>query len=219
MGVCWYEEVCSEYRENCERLCPRYIEMRYLIDHSNLPEKRKTPQKLFPEKCDLIAFTRLDTIRKDIVNFVNEGKNLYICSDVTGNGKTTWAVKLMLRYFDQIWDGNGLRQRALFIHVPTYLLKCKNFSERDYEFEELKKAIYDVDLVVWDDIASTGMSQYDYSSLLVAIEAREMNGKANIITGNHTNRDKLADLLGEKLVSRLWNSQTEIIEFKGGDRR
>ena len=219
MCECWYKEVCESYGENCQVMCVRYAEMKYMMEHSNLPVAKRQPQKLDVQDVDYIAYLRLDTIRQNIVEWVNSGKNLYIASHNTGNGKTSWAIKLMLKYFDQVWDGNGFRTRAIFIHVPAFIMKCKDFNNVDREFEDLKKQIQDVDLVVWDDIGSTSISQYDYSNLLMTIEARVFNGKANILTGNRTTRQEVESALGAKLTSRLFGSETEIIEFKGGDMR
>lgn len=219
MSECWYAEVCESYGENCDSVCVRYAEMKFLMENSNLPIFRRRPQVLSPEPCDLKAYVRLDEIKQDIVDFVEHGRNLYICSKTTGNGKTSWAVKLMLRYFDQIWYGNGFRQRALFIHVPTFLAKCKDFNTVDTDFEEIKKRVQEVDLVVWDDIGGADMTAYDYTNLLVAIDAREANGKANIVTGNNVSSKELTKVVGQKIASRLFGKGCEIIEFKGGDRR
>ena len=125
----------------------------------------------------------------------------------------------MLKYFDEIWYGNGFRQRALFIHVPTFLAKCKDFNTVDEDFELLKRRAQEVDLVVWDDIGGVDMSSYDYTNLLVAIDAREANGKANIVTGNNVTAKELTKVVGQKIASRLFGKGCEIIEFKGGDRR
>ena len=73
--------------------------------------------------------------------------------------------------------------------------------------------------MVWDDIASTSMSGYDYSQLLVYIDNRMLAEKANIYTGNSDTKEMLEEKLGSKMASRIWGSQTEIIKFKGGDQR
>ena len=103
--------------------------------------------------------------------------------------------------------------------MPTFLLKCKDFKNSDPEFEELKKLLLDVDLVVWDDIASTSTTEYDITQLLMYIDARSFSEKSNIYTGNIVDRNTMEKMLGAKLVSRIWGSNTEIIEFKGGERR
>ena len=193
--------------------------MKYLMDNSNIPKNRQLPTTLTPARCDLDAFRRLADIKSNILEFVENGKNIYIMSKEVGNGKTSWAIKLMLKYFDSVWEGNGFRVRGLFVHVPTFLLKCKDFKNDDREFEALKRNIMTADLVIWDDLASTGMSSYDYTQLVVYMDARSLNGLSNIITGNLTAREDMETALGAKLTSRIWSRETEVIEFKGGDRR
>lgn len=216
---CWYSEVCELKSDTCLDSCIRYKEMKYLVDTSNIPESRQIPVSLYPSDCDYDAFCRLADIKRWIDEFVADGKNLYITSESTGNGKTTWAIKLMLKYFDIMWAGNGFKERGLFIHVPTFLLKCKDFSNKDSDFERIKELLPEVDLVIWDDIASTELSAYDYSQLLMYLDVRISNNKSNIFTGNITSRDNLQKALASKLTSRIWSNNTEIITFKGGDRR
>lgn len=215
---CWYHNVCTVDCNNPDT-CIRYLEMKYLMDNSCIPKSKQIPQTLFAPDCDIGAYKRLAEIKSEIKDFVDTGMNLYIASDTTGNGKTSWAIKLMLKYFDNIWAGNGFKTRGIFIHVPTFLLKCKDFNNRDEKFEELKSAICDVDLVIWDDIASTDVSAYDYSQLLMYIDNRILNGLSNIYTGNYESKDRLSKRIGSKLTSRIWSDTTEVITFKGGDIR
>ena len=72
---------------------------------------------------------------------------------------------------------------------------------------------------MWDDIASTDVSSYDYSQLLMYIDNRLLNSLSNIFTGNYENKDRLEKRLGMKLASRIWSDTTEVIIFKGGDMR
>lgn len=189
------------------------------MDNSNIPKVKQIPQSLTAPACDRKAFVRLAEIKKDINEFVDCGCNLYIASAITGNGKTSWAIKLMLKYFDNVWAGNGFRTRGLFIHVPTFLLKCKDFNNKDARFDEIKELLPNVDLVVWDDIASTDVSAYDYSQLLMYIDNRLLNGKSNIFTGNYDERNALEKRVGMKLASRIWSDTTEVVVFDGGDMR
>lgn len=213
---CWYKNVCQE---ECSSACIRYLEMKYLMDNSNIPKAKQIPQSLIAPKCDRDAFKFLAGIKSEIVDFVECGENLYIASDYTGNGKTSWAIKLMLKYFDEVWAGNGFRPRALFIHVPTFLLKCKDFNNKDEVFDEMRSLLPTIDLVVWDDIASTDVSAYDYSQLLMYIDARLLNGLSNIFTGNYSDRSRLEKRVGMKLASRIWSDGTRAVVFKGGDMR
>ena len=189
--------------------------MKYLMENSGIPKSKQMPQTLIAD-VDLEKYTLLADIKSDIVEFVADGENLFICSKYTGNGKTSWAIKLMLKYFDEVWAGNGFKVRALFVNVPTLLLQLKNF--KNPISEEYKKNLMNVDLVVWDEIASTNISNYDYSNLLMYIDYRILNDKSNIFTSNITSASELEKLVGAKLTSRIWNT-SRVIEFKSKDRR
>lgn len=209
---CWYKDVCTY--EPCTN-CIRYTEMKYLMEHSGLSKNRQKPIALDGSR-DVKAFRVLNDIRLDIINFVDNGESLYIYSEYTGNGKTSWSIKLLLRYFDQIWAGNGYRKRGQFVHVPVLLNKLKDFNDPNRNL--IQQDLSTVDLVVWDDIASTKLSDYDISQLLALIDQRLADGLANIYTGNLTSHEALKTALGDRLASRIWNSST-LVEFKGKDRR
>lgn len=209
---CWYKDVCD--LDNCTN-CIRYNEMRYLVDESGIPFNRQYPDELIAG-VDIEAFTLLAEIKDDILNFVNNGESLYIASENTGNGKTSWSIKLMLKYFDSIWAGNGFRVRGMFIHVPTLLNQLKNFQNPLSEL--YKQNILNCDLVVWDDIGSNYLSNYDNSQLISYIDQRVFNQKANIYTGNLVDEYQFKQLLGDRLFSRIYKYSTIVI-FKGKDRR
>lgn len=208
---CWYKEVCNNGQ--CDN-CIRYSEMRYLMDNSGVPEKRQIPKALTCDPIDRDAFVELAEIKDDIENFVREGENLYITSSITGNGKTSWAIKILLKYFDSVWAGNGFNVRGYFVHVPTLLNTLKDFSSAH---NELKNTLETVDLVVWDDIISTKTSDYDVSQLLSLIDTRMYKGLSNIFTGNIDSKERLKQALGDRLASRIWASSVVIL--RGKDRR
>lgn len=208
---CWYKSVCTY--DQCIN-CIRYAEVKYLMDNSGLPKKKQKPIQL-NGSSDSKSFRLLSDIKNDIVNFVNDGESIYIFSEYTGNGKTSWAIKLLLKYFDSIWAGNGFRIRGYFQHVPTLFNTLKDFSK---SHEALKNMLETVDLVIWDDIASTKISDYDQQQLLILIDNRVSEGLSNIYTGNITSHEALTKAVGDRLASRIWNMST-LIEFKGKDRR
>lgn len=208
---CWYKEVCKN--KKCDN-CIRYSEMKYLMDNSGIPEKRQIPVTLSCDARDKDAFLELADIKSDIVNFVNNGENLYITSNETGNGKTSWAIKLMLKYFDCIWAGNGFNIRAYFVHVPTFLNTLKDFNN---DHSTLKNILDTADLVVWDDIAATKLSDFDIAQLLSFIDTRMYRDLSNIYTGNLASKDSLKKALGDRLASRICSST--VIILKGKDRR
>lgn len=209
---CWYKKVCTyDFCTNCIR----YSEMKYLMDNSGIPVNRQMPSSLIAG-IDLEQYSKLADIKASIVDFVEAGDNLFICSRYTGNGKTSWAIKLLLKYFDSIWAGNGFRVRGLFVNVPTLLLQLKNFGNP--LSEDYKRNLMEADVIVWDEIASTSISNYDYGNLLMFLDHRIFSDKSNIFTSNAVSKEELEKNVGVKLASRIWNTST-IIEFNGKDRR
>lgn len=216
---CWYKESCGLFEtEKCNSSCNRYMEMHYLINNSNLPKSKQKPDVLYPDTIDLELFIALANLKDNILHFVEEGNNLYLYSRSFGNGKTSWAIKLMLKYLDEVWCGNGFRTRAIFINVPTFLTKLKeNISTKDPEFNRVRNLLDKADLVIWDDIAASKLSDYDYTNLLTYIDSRCLNNKSNIYTGN-LDGEEIVNALGNRLASRVYNGSL-IAEFKGTDKR
>jgi len=223
---CWYESVCNNDTTKLDKeghcintkLCPRYLEVNHLMESSGIPRAKQRPITLVPEDVDYETFCKLADIKNNIVFEVSHGYNIYLCSKHPGNGKTSWALKMLMKYFDCCWSGNGFRTRGLFIHVPTFLLKCKDFNNTDREFEHLKRLIPEVDIVVWDDIGHESISRYDLSLLTTFIDQRILSEKSNIFTSNITNENDLGKVLGARLQSRIWNTSKRF-ELFGNDRR
>ena len=217
---CWYSNFCKKSDgDPCFKFktCPRYLEMEFLMENSGLPRaKQKSITLGLYDDCDEQAYEKLAEIKNNIVDFVNDGKNLIIASQVTGNGKTSWAVKLLHKYFDQICLGNGFEVRGLFVNVPTLLMQLKDFG--DPLSANFKRNIVTADLVVWDDIGSINMSNYDYTNLLMIIESRMFAEKSNIFTTNKSTIDLFEEYVGTKLTSRIWQTSEKVF-FKGTDKR
>lgn len=218
MEQCIYHNGCSQVDSAyCNNGCVRYLEMNHLLEASNIPKSQQCRHVLQPDNCDVAAFKRLLKIQKNITTFVNENNFLYLYSTNCGNGKTTWAVKLMLQYFNEVWSGNGFKCRGLFINVPTFLSKCKDvIGKPDSKFEEMRQIIGTVDFVIFDDMIVNKMSNYDYSTLLNYTDQRIFNDKTTIFTGNIP-VDNLSEYVGDRLSSRITSGIT--IELKGEDRR
>ena len=185
------------------------------MDNSGIPKVKQKPISLIPTcEEDLQAFRRLAEIKTDIVSLVEKGYCLFISSKFTGNGKTSWAIKIMLKYFNDIWAGNGFRVRGMFVHVPTLLIQLKDFNNP--LSKEYRDNLINCDLVIFDDICASGMSAYDFTQLLSYIDQRTLNGKSNIYTSNVL-LNELRNTVGDKLASRI--SVAESIVLRGKDER
>ena len=212
---CWYKRICTE---QCSENCIRYKLMYSLFKQSNLPEALWEYKELVCHEKDLQVYKQLQAKSDAILNFIEAGNNLYIYSENCGNGKTTWAIRLMYSYFDKIWHKSCFDCKALFVSVPKFLYNCKRSISQDVKgFEELCNLISEVDLVIWDDIGEMKASDYEHQILFQYIDDRINSKKSNIYTSNK-NKEQLEDVLGVRLASRIYNC-SECIEFLEEDKR
>ena len=212
---CWYKRICTE---QCSENCIRYKLMYSLFKQSNLPEALWNYKELICHEKDLQVYKQLQAKSDAILNFIEAGNNLYIYSENCGNGKTTWAIRLMYSYFDKIWHKSCFDCKALFVSVPKFLYNCKRSISQDVKgFEELCNLISEVDLVIWDDIGEMKASDYEHQILFQYIDDRINSKKSNIYTSNK-NKGQLEDVLGVRLASRIYNC-SECIEFLEEDKR
>ena len=212
---CWYKRICTD---QCSENCIRYKLMYSLFKQSNLPEALWNYKELICHEKDLQVYKQLQAKSDAILNFIEAGNNLYIYSENCGNGKTTWAIRLMYSYFDKIWHKSCFDCKALFVSVPKFLYNCKRSISQDVKgFEELCNLISEVDLVIWDDIGEMKASDYEHQILFQYIDDRINSKKSNIYTSNK-NKEQLEDVLGVRLASRIYNC-SECIEFVEEDKR
>ena len=225
---CTYIGNCRKYREgtcpiinpNVDQFCIKWFKIDELQNEALLTEKQKIPIKfkLDKDKTDKKAFDRLKEIEDNIEKFVNNGENLYIYSHVVGNGKSWWSIRLLRAYFESIWYKTGIKCRGLFINVPKYFISLKDsFNNYSEYIDHIKKDVLTVELVVWDDIASKGFTEFETESLLNIINNRVDAGKANIYTSNLAG-EELKQAMGDRLYSRVAN-MSEMIIFKSTDKR
>lgn len=222
---CYLKSSCKKYcsklcGEQEEKYCPRISKVDYLFNEALLPinQRRRIPLRVDADGTDADVFTQLKAVENNIEKFIQTGSNLFIYSQVCGNGKTCWAIRLIQAHIENIWHKSDLRCRALFISVPRYLLAIKNnISNNDEYAQHIQKNILDADLVVFDDIATKGITQFESENLFSVIDTRINMGKSNIFTSNIIPA-QLNELLGPRLTSRIINLST-VIQFRGQDKR
>lgn len=211
---CLYKGVCTT---KCSETCVRYVQMDKLLELSNLPKRLRKPTRLKcpPEYPDFKAYTELAEYKNNISANVKEGNNLLICSKYCGNGKTTWASKIMLKYFDETWFNSYGVTRGLFVHVPTLLNDIRCFENCPEYIERINEA----DLVIWDDIAyATSLTEFQSQQLLMYIDYRINECKSNIYTCNMITKEEMSNKLGLRLASRIYN-QSKVVELIAKDYR
>lgn len=219
MENCFLYSRCNHI--DCDKsFCLRKYKLDYLYKNSLLSISQREPKTLYIDSdgTDREAFTCLVDIEKNILNFVRAGNNLFIHSYTCGNGKTSWAVRLIQAYFNNIWPKTDLDCKALFISVPKFLLALKdNISNKNEYASFILNNVEKADLVVWDDIATKTGTEFELNRLLAILDDRLCYKKSNIFTSN-LGESELETALGPRLASRILGLSKKI-ELFGADKR
>lgn len=215
---CPFYDSCNHI--DCDTFCLKKYKSNHYFELGFIPENKrcKLPLRVDSDGRDIEAFNTLSDVEKNIDKFVYKGSNLYLYSSTAGNGKTSWAFRLLRAYVNKVWYKEDIRPIVMFISVPRFLLELKsNISQKSEYIEEIEKSILDCDLVVWDDIGNKVGTEFEVSHLLSILDTRLNNNKSNIYTSN-LNQEDLHSFLGDRLYSRVYNYST-CIEFVGRDKR
>ena len=193
------------------------------IKNSRLPKRYAEDISLVPTtQGDLESFGYLNKVKENIVKFVKLHKNLLISSNEVGNGKTSWAAKILLYYINEhaylyAYDRDT---PVLFINVPEFLMKKKlsiNDSTLTEEINSIEKCIFSANIVVFDDIATKTASDYDKELLYTYINYRTDNLLTNIYTTNISIYN-LPNELGDRLADRIIG-YSKCVELNGSGMR
>jgi DNA replication protein DnaC len=217
---CPYKSKCNGI--DCDKnFCMKKYRLDTLYNNSLISESEREIKKLYTDAdgTDLAQFQQLAQLETAIVDFVNTGGNLYLHSYFCGNGKTSWALRLANSYIRKIWSKSNLECQVLYVEVSKYLQGLKNKISGIYnpEVDFITQNLLKADIVIWDDIATKGGTEFELTHLLNAINARITNKQSNIFTSNLGKRE-LANALGERLASRICNTSIDI-ELNGADKR
>lgn len=223
---CYLRDRCKKLSKDssCDQndiYCIKLFKVDRLYDNSLLSYKQRLHIDLYPDSngADHDNFKLLKSIEEHINQFVYNGKNLFIHSTITGNGKTSWAIRMMQAFVENNWIESDIDAcRTLFINVPRFLLELKdNITNKSDYIDYIKRHIFEADLVVWDEIGVKALSDYDHENLLNLINTRLDMGRSNIYTSNLSS-DELREKVGDRLYSRIVNISTNV-ELVGADKR
>ncbi len=218
---CWFKSVCKDFKKpgECYRGCLRYMVMHYLAYASDVPKKMQYPEHLIVDvpKDDKVAYLELNRLKSNICDFVSYGGSLLIQSKNTGNGKTTWAIKLLMKFLEKQIPVCKLEPQGRFVNLTNVYTKMRiNIQNNSGYTEKLMNDMYSLPLVVFDDMGVADLSKYEYTTLYDIINTRCNNGLASIYTTNLMGTE-LLDVLGNRLYSRVNNG--EVVTFTSKDRR
>lgn len=207
---------CQEFKtDKCNKYCPKYFTMDWLVQRSNLPLSKRKESLLVPDSCDVEQFRQLQYVQDNIEKFVKGSNNLYICGNNPQNGKTSWAINLLLAYYKTVPQGRMDIHKGVFVSVPTFLQKWKdNMNNYDINFEYFRGRLQTCDIVIWDDITTNSLSNYDSNVLYTYLNERHLQEKCNIYTGR-TDVHAINNLMDASLSSAIKKPGTHVIRLNG----
>ena len=191
------------------------------LNNSNIPKRYLKDIQLCPTSEDAKVFKELQDIKTNIIDFVNQGQNLFIYSNHVGNGKTTWSIKLLKAYINKV--SNIMFKNncpGLFINVSNFLNKKKlaiTDNSLVQEVQDLEQKILSAKLVIFDDLGVKDITPYETNSLYYWIDERTSNLKSCIYTSNLFPK-ALSSILDSRIYSRVIN-YSSVKEIKAGDFR
>ena len=183
---CWLKDTCLRYG-NCESFCMKLFKLDQLYEKALVSLNLRKHVNLRPDGngTDREEFKQLKSFTDNIEEFVNSGKCLYIHSNTTGNGKTSWALRIAQAYVDRVWYKCDMSCKVLFISVPKFLILLKdNISSKNEYITHIKDVVADCDLVIWDDIGTKAGTEFEIENMLNIIDNSLCNGTSNIYTSN-----------------------------------
>lgn len=190
-----------------------------LLVESGVPKKYYVPQKLVRRQVDEQLWNFLEEYRNDVVNKVHSGNNLVITSPIVGNGKTSWAIRLLQRYIAETALDGDLGDKGVFCVCSNMLEIFGDFGyfETSIEFFDYLNRLKNCKLLVIDEIGSGRITPVSYNHFYDLINYRVDNGLTTIYTTNYSD-ERIQEVLGERLYSRIYHTAT-VLEFRADNVR
>ncbi len=148
-------------------------------------------------------------------SFEKENKNLYLYGDA-GTGKTYMSSCIANRVLER---GFTVYYQSAFKLLDMFeKLKFGRYDDNEQEKAEYEtKYVYDVDLLIIDDVGTEFVTTYSSAALFDIIDSRIVSGKSTVISSN-LGPVKITDVYGTRLASRITGA-FEPVGFVGKDLR
>ena len=190
-----------------------------LFEHSGLPKKFFEPQILVERKADIECWQWLEDVRNNIVEEVQNGLSIVITSSILGNGKTSWAVRLLQRYLAETALDGRMVEKGMFVVSAQLLTEFGdyNYFQTMQEFLERFERLKTCELLVIDEIGGGSLTKASYPYLYDLVNYRVDNNLSTVYTTNYTD-EEIIDLLGQRLYSRIYDTSV-VLEFEASNVR
>jgi len=218
-------EICRDtgFVEGKRCVCLKNLIAKHIGANSNLTEFMR--EQTF-EKFDMSLFSGqgadgqkvlkimqivCDTAYSFAENFDQNHENLLIMGNA-GTGKT----------FVSSCIANRALERGKTVYYQTAfrlfeLFEDAKFGKGDEEAPDIVKYVYDVDLLIIDDLGTEFITQYTSAALFDIVNARITSGKSTVISTNLA-FESLSDMYSERITSRF-RGEYKILQTLGEDVR
>jgi len=156
---------------------------------------------------------------------VGSGSGAYFWSEGSGTGKTSVACLLLLKYLANNMVSSFLDEIAtpvLYLNTVEFLDKLRaSMSRFDEDFDNLWRDQFTnkaPQLLLLDDIGAERPSDWVRERLYSLINYRWSNGLSTIYTSN-ISPEKIKDVVGTRVHSRIFCQKNLVVRFDGSDRR
>lgn len=212
-------------RPLCQSGCTMYQKCKRAFEQGRFPDAFwDMPADFRNPPEDFSTMRLISTVIRSIESFVNNGQNLYIHSDICGNGKTFRAVSIAKAYIRCKAAGKRYSDKWVsYLSVPQVVSEYDICDKMSYENENRAvmlsrlNNLNSCDLVVWDDFGFNSGAYVESVILRSALMYRLSCKLSNIIVSAYSLQE-LRDLLSRSDFQRL-SSSTIDVELLSSDFR
>jgi DNA replication protein DnaC len=212
-------------RGNCNDSCAIYYKTEYIYKINNMPKKYKDwvsndLDKIMPEDVEM----GINHVKRLVLD-ENYTKGVYLYGDV-GAGKTALGMVLLNDFLRRTIDRYKIMEYVDNKFTPILFVPFSQYAEA-YKgrysnpasdlLNTINQNVYRSNLVMIDDIGFDGQTKTTIDLLFNIVDDSMSNERSLILTGN-LHPQKLKDVLGLRLASRIVNG-CECIEVRSSDLR
>lgn len=214
---CYASDICNKVSlEACNKSCKAFVWLEAIYISSNIPLLYQFDKKLIPPKLDLNNFKKLDVIKKDVIKFVEEGKNIFLYSSIPGTGKTSWMCKIANEYIRKNLFSSKFDSLIYFANSSEVMEELR-LGYEDGSYKSIMNKLKDSSLLILDDLGAEKTTEWVRERFYEIINYRINNELSTFYSSNLSIED-LEIKLGSRIISRL-GFKAKIIKLDGNDRR
>lgn len=146
-----------------------------------------------------------------ISQWINGGKNILLYTGNPGCGKTYFCAAMINYCWPRFESCRCWTEKKLMEELRVGI-------ENGHDYTRALSHMIDDEFLIYDDMGSTGFSEWRKEVIFELIDARYSSMKPTIITSNLSNAE-IPSIYHERVWSRLSAAENTIIKVNGTDYR